>query len=126
MFDNLFIDTDKLPVSDEEKKLIGKNPDWQTKDFDCDMTEIYITDDGELKINKWNYESVPKEKRSYPNDEGLLGLIGSIKRVNEHLETIPYQGNINFYSNIGKDWYEFFAKFNNGKLECITGGKKHQ
>ena len=32
MFDNLIINTDKLPVTDEEKKLIGKNPNWQTKE----------------------------------------------------------------------------------------------
>jgi len=126
MFDNLFINTDKLPVSDEEKVLIGNNPDWQTKDFDCDMTEIYITDEGELKINRWNYESVPKEERPHPDGEGLLGLMGSLRRVNERLETIPYHGYVNFYSKIKEDWYEFSAKFTNGKLECIEGGKEKQ
>jgi hypothetical protein len=126
MFDDLIINTDMLPVSDEEKKLIGNNPNWQTKDFDCDLTEIYITDEGDLKINRWDCEEVPKEERPYPDGEGLSGLIGSLRRVNERLETIPYHGYVYFYSTIGNDWYEFVAKFTNGKLECINGGKNKQ
>lgn len=124
MYDNLIINTDKLPVTDAEKKLIGKNPNWQTKDFDCDLTEIYITDEGELKINRWSYEEVPKEERRHPDGEGLLGLMGSLRRVNERLETIQHHGYVNFYSNIGDEWYEFFAKFTDGKLVSIEGGKE--
>jgi len=124
MYDNLIINTDKLPVSDEEKKLIGKNPDWKTKNFDCNLTEIYITDEGELKINRWNYEEVPKEERPYPNDEGLFGLMGSLRQVNERIETIAYHGYVNFYSNIGNDRYMFLAKFTDGKLVSIEGGKE--
>lgn len=124
MYDNLIINTDKLPVTDEEKKLIGENPGWQTKDFDCYLTEIYITDEGELKINRWNYEEVPNEERPYPNGEGLLGLMGSLRRVNERLEAIQHNGYVNFYSKIGDDWYEFYAKFTDGKLVSIDGGRK--
>jgi hypothetical protein len=126
MFDYLYINTDKLPVSNEEKKFIGENPNWQTKDFDCCLTEIYITDEGELKINRWNYEEVPKEERLYPDGKGLLGLMGSLKRVNERLEVIPYHGYIKFYSVIENDWYEFFAKFSDGKLECIRKLKEEK
>lgn len=124
MFDNLIINTNKLPVSEEEKEKIGKNPNWQTKDFDCILTEIYITDEGELKINDFNYEIVSKKDRAYPKDEGLRGLMGSMKRVNENLKPIKHHGYVNFYSNIGDDWYEFFAKFTDGKLISIEGGKK--
>lgn len=123
MFDNLIINTDKLPVSDDEKKLIGKNPGWQTKSLICELTEIYITDDGELKINKFDQEVVPEEERPYPNDK-LLKLIGSLRRANERLETIPYHGFINFYSEIKGKWYEFDAKFTDGKLVSIEGGKR--
>lgn len=124
MYYNLIISTDKLPVTDEEKKLIGKNPNWQTKNFDCDLTEIYITDDGELKINRWHYEVVPKKKRPYPDADGLRGSIGSLRRVNQRLETIPYHGVVFFYSYIGDDWYCFYAKFTEGKLVSIEGGKQ--
>ena len=115
MFDYLFIDTKMLPVSDEEKIIIGDEPGWQTKDFGNVMTEIYITNDGELKINRWEYDVVPKEERHYP-DDGILGLAGSLERSNEKLETMPHHGYVNFYSHIGNEWYEFNAKFTDGKL----------
>ena len=126
MFDTLYINTDMLPVSDLEKQIIGKNPEWQTKCFDCELTEIYITDDGDLKINRWKYKEVPKKDRPYPNDNGLLGLSGSLRRDEEHLETIPHNGVVNFYSDIVGDWYEFYAKFTNGKLESIEGGRENK
>jgi hypothetical protein len=116
MFDYLFIDTNMLPISDEEKIIIGDEPGWQTKDFDNVMTEIYITNDGELKINQWEYEDVPKEERPHPNDDGIKGLFGSVRRSNESLETIPHHGYVRFYSSINREWYEFNAKFTDGKL----------
>ena len=116
MFDYLFIDTNMLPISDEEKIIIGDEPGWQTKDFDNVMTEIYITNDGELKINQWEYEDVPKEERPHPDDDGIKGLFGSVRRSNESLETIPHHGYARFYSSINREWYEFNAKFTDGKL----------
>jgi hypothetical protein len=120
MFDRVFIDKNKLPLSVEQKLIIPDNMDWQTKDFDCDMTDIYITKEGKLKIKRWNYESVPKKEKPYPNDEGLPGLAGSLRRVNERLEPIFHHGNINFYSMVGDEWFEFNAKFSHGKLVGIV------
>lgn len=119
MFDNLHINTDKLPVSDEEKKLIGKNPNWQTKDFDCMLTDIHITDEGELTIRKFTYGWDETKKNG-------LGTMGVLTEENVRTEIIPHHGYVNFYSNIGNEWYEFFAKFTNGKLECIEGGREKQ
>jgi hypothetical protein len=124
MFDYLFIDTKMLPVSDEEKILIGNEPGWQTKDFDNILTEIYITNDGELKINRWEYDVVPKEERPHPDDDGVLGLSGSLERTNVRLETIPHHGYVNFYTSISKKWYEFNAKFTDGKLVEIKEEKR--
>ena len=124
MFDKLYISIDKLPISDQEKQRIGVNPEWQTKDLDCTLTEVHITDEGELKINRWNYKEVPKNERPYPVEDGLRGLYGSLRRENERLETIPHHGYINFYANINDEWYEFNAKFTDGKLESISGGKE--
>ena len=126
MFDSLFINTEKLPVTDDEKKIIGDNREWQTQNFDNTLTEVYITDDGELKISRWEYETVPKEERPYPDDGGFLGMFGCLKRVNERLETIPYHGIIEFYGNPDNDWYVFFAKFTDGKLISIDGGKENK
>lgn len=113
MYDHLFIDTNKLPISEQEKKELGSEPGWQTKDFDNLLTEVYITDEGELKINRWEYEEVPPEE----NAEGMPGVIGSFKRVNERLETVPLTGCVLFYTGGGKEkWYEFVAFFVKGFL----------
>lgn len=124
MFDTLYINTQRLPLSRADKKRLGDDPDWQTKDLDCILTEVYITDEGELKVNRWEYETVPKEERPYPDDEGLLGSMGSLKRVNQRLEAIPYHGYIRFYTSLespegSQEWFEFSAKFTNGKLVGI-------
>ena len=126
MFDNLYINTDKLPVSDEEKKLFGKNPDWQTKDLDCTLTKVIITDDGMLQIERFNYKTVPKEERPHPNDDGIMGLIGSLQKENEVLETLDYHGIINFYCDFKGKWYDFYAKFTDGRLVSITGGLENE
>lgn len=87
MYDNLMINVDKLPLSDVDKKRLA-DEQFQTKSFDCTLTEIYITDEGELKIN----------------------------RMDEQLVTIPYHGWINFYTDCEGEWFEFNAKFTDGKL----------
>ena len=117
MFDSVIIDTNKLPVSDEEKKIIGNGRDWQTKDFDCILTEIHITD--ELKMNTWDQEIVPIDERPDPD----YPFIGSVRRINERLELINHTGHVNFYCDVNSDWYEFYAEFKNGKLISIEGGK---
>jgi hypothetical protein len=120
MFDGLEINVDLLPISTEEKeKLREYNPRWQTKDFDCTLTTVYITDEGSLLISRWEYAEVPKEERPYPNETGTLGLAGSIKRVNQRLEPIDFHGYANFYADVEEEWYEFTAKFTDGKLVQI-------
>ena len=124
MYDTLYINTNRLPVTRAEKKLLGNNPEWQTKDLECVLTEVYITDEGELKVNQFEYEHVPKKERPHPDAEGILSIAGSLRRVDEHLETIPYHGFIRFYTSMKDDqgsshWYEFSAKFTDGKLVGI-------
>ena len=124
MFDTLYISTNRLPLTRAEKKLLGENPEWQTKDWENVLTEIYITDAGEFKVNQWKYETVPKEERPHPEAEGILGLAGSMRRVDERLETIPYHGYIRFYTGIEDEqgnnlWLEFSAKFTDGRLVGI-------
>ena len=77
-----------------------------------------------MKINRWNYEEVPKEERPHPDGEGLLGLMGSLRRVNERLETIEHHGYVNFYSNIGDDWYEFLQNLQMVNLYLSRVGRR--
>ena len=124
MFDTLYINTNRLPITRAEKKLLGEHPEWQTKDLDSVLAEVYITDEGELKVNQFEYEEVPKEERPYPDGEGVRAIFGSLRRVNERLETIPYHGYIRFYTGVkdpegNNQWYEFSAKFTDGALVGI-------
>lgn len=127
MYDHFIIDTNRLPVSDEEKENIGNNPGWQTKDFDCFLTEVYVNESGELEINRFEYEVVPKEEREHPNDDGIRGMFGSIRRKNERLEKLKIDAYINFYGDIDEVWYEFRAHFKDGILVEIKreGGRWH-
>ena len=124
MYDTIFINKEMLPVSDEDKKRIPDNNVWQTKSFDNDMSEYYITDDGGINQNIFQYESVPKEERPYPNDNGILGLAGSIRKIDEKIVPIEYHGIVKFYSNVDKEWFEFEAKFTDGKLINIKRNKQ--
>jgi hypothetical protein len=112
MYDELYINKDKLPLSEAEKEKIKDNQVWQTNNFDNLLTEIIITDDGKIKINKWEIKEVPKKDRKYPNDEGWRGLLGSLKRINERWEFLDYHGEVIF----GNGNYEFGAFFKNGKM----------
>lgn len=126
MYDMLYINTNLLPLTSEEQDFIGDNHSFQTKDFDCELTEIYITDDGELKINRFEYEEVPKNERPHPDSDGILGLCGSIRRINERLELIYRHGIVNFHTYKDGVSFKFYAKFDNGKLDIITGGKEYE
>jgi hypothetical protein len=126
MYDTIKINKNILPLSDEEKNKIPDNVEWQTKSFDNELTEIYITDDGKLKINRFEYEVVPKEERPNPNAEGLLGLAGSLRRINERIETLDYHGICEFYTYFEEQYYTFKAKFTDGKLQNIERVKDEQ
>ncbi len=85
------------------------------------LTEIHITDEGEFKVNQWEYEEVPKEERPHPEAEGVRAMKGCLRRVDQTLETILYHGYLRFYTGM-KDkydsytWFEFSAKFTDGRL----------
>lgn len=104
MFDSLYVSNQLLPLTEEQKENMPSDPGWQTKDFDRELTEIYITNEGELKINRW----------SEGEDES-----GKFIRNDENLETIAFHGWVNFYSSIDKVWFQFKAKFTDGKLATI-------
>lgn len=120
MFDNVIIeDLDILPISSKEKESFKKGYELQTKHFDCILTEIYITKEKELKISKWEYETVPLEERPHPNAVGIMSLAGCIRKTNERLVKKIFTGKFRFYGESGGIDYTFEAKFKKGKLENI-------
>jgi len=116
MYDYVIIDKELLPLTKEEKDKIPQDIQWQSKSFDCIMTEVYFTKELTLQINRFEYETVPKEERPYPDAKGLLEFYGSMRRVNEHLEDLPFHGYVEFYAQIEEEWFEFKAKFTDDKL----------
>lgn len=101
MYDSLYISNSLLALTEAQQAVMPTNPGWQTKDFDCNLTEIYISDEGKLRINRW----IDGEDNA-----------GNFIRQNERLETIEHHGYIRFYSTIHRVWFEFRAKFTDGQL----------
>ena len=62
MFDEVFINSEKLPISDVDKEKL-KGHDFQTKDFDCLMEHYFITDDGDLELEQCDFIDTPPEER---------------------------------------------------------------
>jgi len=120
MYDTIKINKDLLPISDYEKTLVTEDIDWQTKDFNSCLTEIYINDDGTLDEVEFEYEEVPIEERPYPNADGFMKMAGSMRRTNERKVRLYHHGMINFYSHIDDEWFEFRAKFTDGIMVDIN------
>lgn len=106
--------------------------EYQSKDFDCEMTTIRITADGLLEIERFETEPVPKAERPHPDDDGILGMAGMWRRINRRWERIPLHGMFNFYGHerikppatpyYAPDehlWREYEAKFTDGFLVNI-------
>lgn len=98
---------------------------FQTKDTpDQRMTRYTITADGKLTWRPYHMETVPKEDRKYPDEDGIFGLIGSIRRVEQDPVAIAYHGDICFYAAGGRygdgGWWEYRARFTDGQLIDIT------
>ena len=92
----------------------------QTKDFDCDMVCHVINAEGRLMLERIDaVHEVPKAQRHYPNDDGLLGLCGSVK-LDTSLHDSKFHGHVNFYGHDEqKNWHEYDAKFTDGQLVGI-------
>jgi hypothetical protein len=54
---------------------------FQTKDLGCRLVHYTLTANGRLIHHDADWETTPQAERPYPNDDGLLGLCGMIRRV---------------------------------------------
>lgn len=99
MFDDVRCDH---PLPEEPT---GGKRDFQTKDLECMLDHYRITEGGRLVV------------RSYG--------AGAERDTNFH-------GVLNFYTYTGKanskdfEWWQYQAKFTDGKLVKITGGKENR
>jgi len=99
MFDYIRIESHLLPITETEQVDIElEDSDFQTKDMDCFLNEYEITPNGSLilineMVGGWNYQEAHRE--------------------------IKYHGLLNFYTEVHGTWYEFEAKFTDGKMVDI-------
>lgn len=134
MFDYFFIQLDGLELTEEEKKEIESERfnTFQTKDFDKELTEVYVKEEGQIYINRWELEETPKEERPFPDaEEGTIqALCGCLRRINERLEPSRMSGFINFCAGLGnpnnETWkfIEFQAEVKSGKIINVVRLKK--
>lgn len=94
---------------------------FQTKDTpDQYMTVYTITKDGNLSWRPYLMDEVSKSERPYPDDNGLLGLMGSYRRVEGEPENVDFHGDIFFYTSKEPDgWFEYRARFTEGRCSKI-------
>jgi hypothetical protein len=113
MFDYVKVNPAKLPLNEDEKKLLGGL--FQTKDFDCILTEIRITDNDQLEIDRFEYAWDKNASSAIMGEKG-----GGLVHKNQRTEIIPLHGYFNFYGHNKRDeWIEFVAKFTDGKMVSI-------
>ncbi len=111
MYDTLVISKRLLPLTDEEKTKLPEQPGWQTKDLDCILANVYITEEGELKIDRTSSDFIDLLTDS--------SLPDGTHSIDDRLDIIDHHGYVRFYSSIEGVWFEFRAKFTDGKLIAI-------
>lgn len=136
MFDDITV---KYPLPDTEAQGLS----FQTRSLDNLMDHYIITEDGRLIKEHWDYENTPEEEKPFPNDANpLKALFGSMRRVEGSYRRIDmeYHGDVIFYGDEyhedppvlnpipgeegghrgpSGEWYEYRARFSDGKLSWI-------
>jgi hypothetical protein len=99
---------------------------FQTKDTpDQYMTTYTITADGKLTWRPYEMGTVPPEERRYPDPSDPMHWVGSMRRIEQEPEAIPFHGDIEFGTislhrgrYVGGNW-EYLARFTEGVCKEI-------
>jgi hypothetical protein len=129
MFDNIIVDNKILPDLTEGERSQLKN--WQTKDFENMLTNVYIVEDKDTKfrhsftgspkykiqIKEFEFDTVPLSERPDPENP----LFGCLRETNVRIVDSDYTGQFRFYSHLGNfntehKWYEFIGEAEKGKI----------
>lgn len=130
MFDYLHCEY-PLPGVDINVTFDKEEEVFQTKDFDCLMEHYTITKDGRIVHHTVRMEAVPEEERPYYGKPqwkkgGMYQLAGCMRSVSTGDVYLDITDTIHFYTTVGDvnsnnwDWYEWEAKFVDGKLKSVT------
>lgn len=110
MFDNVYVSNDLLPITDEERKLIGEDHTFQTKDLDRMLFDVTITKEKGAEIAVFDRDLVEDKN-------AILGYVFKMK--NKRNVSLKDLDSLNFYTMIDDTWIEFNAFFDKGKLKNI-------
>lgn len=116
LYDYLKISASNLPLSNKERQIINDDTIWQTKDFDCILTTVEITNEGKVRYLDVEYDWDDSVKRNLYLLTGQLG--GMVEKEKKWID-ILYHGFIMFGNTINDSRYRFKAKFTDGILVNI-------
>lgn len=119
LFDFLKVEVDLPDLTKEQIENIK----FQTKDTDEQYLVTYrISPEGRLLEPQIKYGTVPEDERPYckdkpPEERTVVDkFIGSQSCTVIAEKDLNYHGWLNFYGSIGDDWFEYNAKFTDGKV----------
>ena len=101
MFDTIWVNTKRSPISSEEQEALSQQS-FQTKSLEKLLLYYRITDEGDLeyldKLADWEDEETTSKKSG------------------KWVKITDIHGYITFYTSLESEWFEFIAKFTDGKL----------
>ena len=97
LYDYLKISASKLPLSSREKQIIDDSIIWQTKDFDCILTTVEITNEGKVRYLDIEYDWDDNVKGGLYQ---LTGQLGGMVAKGSKWKDIEYHGFIMFGNTI--------------------------
>lgn len=123
MFDDLKCEY-PLPDADVQDRT------FQTKSLECLMDRYTITREGRLILHKVRYEYVPEEEREYYgtpewDEKPFVRIFGMLRSIPVGDVDMAYHGDITFYTSLGSreegdfEWFEYKARFTEGRLQWI-------
>ena len=103
---------------------------FQTKSLNRTMDRYTISQEGRLILHKVRYEVVPEEEREYYgtpdwDEKPFVQIFGMLRSIPVGDVEIPYHGDIAFYTSTGSrgvgdfEWFEYRARFTEGRLQWI-------
>ena len=116
LYDYLKISANKLPLSNKERQIINDDTIQQTKDFDCILTTVEITNEGKVRYLDIEYDWDDNVKGGLYQLTGQLG--GMVAKEKKWID-ILYHGFIMFGNTVNGIGYRFKAKFTDGILVNI-------
>jgi hypothetical protein len=127
---------DKIEVKYPLPPPGGEN--FQTKDFDCQLDSLEITQDGRLLRHECDYEEVPKEELKHQGAdadpfERILEPTMRVKEGSQRAVEIPHHGDVFIIGDktgrndgvlcadnlCAGDFVEYRIRFTNGRVESV-------